>query len=373
VDSFSAAAGTVLTGLLPAVASCEAETVGDERKQSRASTMFSEEELRAATESAAAEGGEESGEEAPEEPAEAQRSTAPGDFDDDEYGKSLVVQESTGLMLALMPSIGGMSQNRLSAGLQVQIDKQVIPMLILSDELRRPSTSAVIQPSPEGRVIRLSGSHRLGALPMSVNAEGSFSLKNLYGGGLGAKFFGPDFLSTLQFKQNQSGKSWEFMYHQRVTPLITAGGTLNARVARFLPFPVPQELTPSLFATLTSRDREWCALGKWSKENDAVSLTVHRQVNKNLEISAKLSGSTATLESSLAVGTRMGIGYDPFLQGPATTLTANVASDMKVGLSLQHFGMSPIAPTQQQVTSINCTFDHRQREHTVGMQVQFAY
>ncbi len=113
-------------------------------------------------------------------------------------------------------------------------------------------------------------------------------------------------------------------------------------------------------------------MGRWVKESDSAALTVHRQVNRHLEVGSKITASTETLESTVAVAARMALGHDVFLQGPALTLTANANSDMKVGLSLQHQSVTPASGTQM-LSVISVTADHRAREHTVGAMLQFFY
>lgn len=302
----------------------------------------------------------------------------PPEFEDAEYSKSFAVQEVSGLAIALMPGIGPAERERLALQLSFQIDKAVNTMFVVADDRKRPSLSAMVQPSPEGRVIRLASSHRIFEnIPLIINGDANFSLSRFYGGSLGAKWTGPDFVSSLTAKASQGGKTMEMMYHQSVleTPVfdLSLGGSLNAQINDFLPLPVPAALAPSVFGILSTRGRGTSLLARWNAEGDILTLTTHRQAGKNLEVGAKFTLNTASLESIVGVGARMQLGHDPFIGGAPLTLTFNATNDMKVAMSLQHFYISAFAPGTQMISSIHGTFDHKSREHSIGAQIQMAY
>jgi hypothetical protein len=416
-------AGNVASDLISAVLSssvstarCEGEGEQEGTKRRSRAQMFSEEELAAAQQQlaeaeaaalrVAAEGegapsdSSSRGSEDGEGEVGGDEAGPPQDFDDSEYMKSFQVQEQSGLMLMMIPTIGRMERERMSVGVQMMVDKTVNTVFLLGDERKRPSTNTTVQPSPDGRVIRVSTGTRVPGWPLQLTGELSMGWGRIYGGGVGAKLNGPDFASSLNLKNNQAGKNIEFTYHQTVfrsLPVgsflsrvintasgaantsapyslgsLSLGGTLAAQVGGFFPYPIPQTLIPTVFGVYTGRDKEWSVLAKWSKENDSVQAIVHRQINKNLEAGVRMGLNLGTLESTLNVGTRMSIGHDPAIQGPALTLTANAGTDMKVGLGLQHFYVTPFSQSQM-VSGINAVMDHRAKEHTIGCTLQFVY
>ena len=311
----------------------------------------------------------------------------PPDFDDTEYSKSFAVQEVAGLQLTLMPGLGGPpggERERLALQLMLNIDRSASTVLVLSDDRKRPSLSAVVQPGQQGRMVRLAGSHRpLEALPLTLTGEATVGWGRLAGAGAGVKAVGGDFTAALALKGGLEGAaSGELAYHQAVveTPALalSLGGALEAALARpLLPLPRPVALAPSLFGILSTRSRSASLLARWARaadgSGDALTLTAHRHAGKALEVGAKLAVNLATLESTVGVGARMQLGNDAYIGGPPLTLTASANNELKVAMSLQHFYISPFAPGTQMVSSLHGTFDHRAREHTVGVQLQFAY
>ena len=322
------------------------------------------------------EGGEEAG---PSVAALAAALSPPPDFDDTEFAKSFAVQEVSGLSLTLMPGLGPPERERLAAQLTLSIDRSAAAMFVVSDDRKRPGLSTVVQPSPEGRVLRLAGSMRPAeGLPLTLTSEVSMGASRIYGGGAGARVTGPDFAASLQAKSGgAAGKTLEFVYHQAVvetpTLALSLGGSLAAQVAHFLPTPAPLALAPTAFGILSSRSRGASLLARWAAEGNMLSLTAHRQASKTLEVGAKLAVNTATLESSVAVGARLQLGHDAYIGGPPLTLTANMTTDLRVAMSLQHFYITAFAPGTQMISSLHGTFDHRTQEHSVGAQVQLAY
>lgn len=299
--------------------------------------------------------------------------TPPQDFDDNEYHRSMAVQESSGLMILLSPTVGRMENQRLSVTTQVFIDKAVNAMYTVSDERGKPTLTALVQPSPEGKVIKLSAGSKVESVPgLSVNGAVMLGWARIVGKEGGLKLRGPDFLAAASAKDSAAGKSWEFTYQQRVLPQLSLGGSLSAQCDSFTPLPTPKALLPSVFGSWTSPAKEWTVMGRWAKENDSASVTVHRQVSRNTEVGAKIVANLDSLESTVGVAGRVALGHDPFMGGPALTLTGNINSDMKVGLALQHQSVTPASNTQM-ISMLTVTADHKAREHSVGGMLQFFY
>lgn len=297
----------------------------------------------------------------------------PPDFEDNEYHRSMAVQEASGLMILLSPTVGRMENQRLSVTGQLYIDKAVNAMYTVSDERGKPTLSALVQPSQEGKVIKLSAGSKVESVPgLSVNGSVMVGWARLVGKEFGAKMRGPDFLAVASAKDSAAGKSWELAYQQRVLPQLSLGGSLSAQCDSFTPLPTPKALLPSVFGTWTSPGKEWTVLGRWAKESDSASVTVHRQVSRNTEVGAKLVANLDSLESSVALAGRVALGHDPFMGGPALTLTGNINSDLKVGVALQHQSVTPASNTQM-ISMLTVTADHKAREHSVGGMLQFFY
>ena len=174
----------------------------------------------------------------------------PGDFSHAEDDKSMQIHAGDGLSLTVQNSVlpHGVGESA-SIGMQMGITSTGAHAVLIISDQQSPSLQAVVQPGPEGKVIRLTS----GIKPrpgMQLDVETSLSSGGPMGAKVTAKAAVADFHTSLTVEPalplSRGGGQAEFTYHQAITPSITAGGSLQASLAgTWTPVPAVQNLRDS--------------------------------------------------------------------------------------------------------------------------------
>ena len=232
-----------------------------------------------------------------------------------------------------------------------------------------------------GRILQLTTTGKVAGVPgATFKGEVALLPSTFAGGSATLKHDGPDFHAGLTLASGQGGASAEVGYHQAVTPRVSLGGGVTAQLDSVAP-PTVSGLSWSAFGVWTAPRRDSVLLGKFESGTGKLGLRYWAQAHKNVALGAGVSlplvaGGAApgggSEESVASVGAKYTLGAD---SGTPATLTANLSSDLKFGVSWAKANSSTsqnISNTYAQ-TVVSGVFDAKTSEHKLGVQLIAQY
>lgn len=182
-----------------------------------------------------------------------------------------------------------------------------------------------------GRMVQLTNTLRP-AKGLTVKSEVVVSPSAVMGANVNFKHDGGDFHSDLTLSQGQQGPTAEASYHQAVTPQVTAGGSVSAALGALLPVPDVKQLGWAAFGSWHDTRRENYVLGRYDSASGKLSGRYWHQAHKTLALGTAVSaGIGSDMASVASVGAKYSLGGE----GAASTLTAQLSTDLKASLAWQ--------------------------------------
>lgn len=307
----------------------------------------------------------------------------PGDFDHKEDEKGFRIHPAEGLNMVLQSTIGQPGPNSAAVIAQMGITSGGANTVWILTDQRSPTVQAVLQPGPEGKIIKLSSTARP-IKGLSADGEVFFSAAAVLAPKISGKYIGDDFHAQLAVQpmggMGGAPSNFELAYHQTLVPGITAGGSLQGMLGSVLPVPSIEKLM-------------WGSFGSWRNQRGdrAVTLRLGQQpgqggqvlhnfsgqywhkASKNLELGSNINYSAHSLlepaSSDAGIGMRMSFEG---LGGMNPNLTAHMSSNLVASVQYQKPFASPVSSTFMR-TTFTGVFDHKNKDYKYGVGLECYY
>jgi hypothetical protein len=344
---------------------------------------------------------------APEADGEQGQGSYPGDFAVREDEKGFAIHPMEGVNLLLQSTLGQGGGPPAAVAAQVAVNAGGAQTMWIVSDQKGPSMQAVLQPGPDGKILKLATSARPVSLPrigairgLSAEAETLVSSSAVRGTKLTLKYGDPSgggdsFTSlTVQPWGGMGGAppNFELNYHQTLAEdaslgTVTGGGTFSGvldtdSAGSSIPIPIPtikRVLWGTFWSWESRRRATWVGtrIGPQPRADGSTvqNATTHvwHRVARGLELGTDLSVSMHSLtepsESVVGVGGRMQFDAPG---GLGATLTGHLNSQLVTSVQWVKPHASPVSSTFARTTLVG-VFDHANKDYKLGMQMEVYY